>query len=199
MLALRSSGVAKLGFALAVTLMGVLVASPAAGDDRGTVVTHGEIEGTPVTTLTSGADSTRTGEGVTPQAIGLELSPAGCTGITDYPHASNGVVATTFGPYASVHGRTKCNRNVEYVSARSEVWRKVWHGHQKLYTGKLASRSNARNSPDSTPHYYCGGQGTSWYVGYTNHTSIEGGKTYSARTKQEGTKAKSEFECRKVS
>lgn len=141
------------------------------------------------------ATSTASGGEVSIQAS--LYSPGGCVGQTDYAHSSNGYVKTTYGPYASVHGRTVCVQPVALVTAKAEVWKKVWHGNTRLLVGPLVDRQWSRQSPDSAPHYYCGGQGTNWYVGITNHTSVEGGTTYTARTVQYGTRAVSEFECRR--
>lgn len=143
-----------------------------------------------------GAQEGDSPDGMSPNAsTGVKQSPAGCVGYTDYPHSSNGKVATTSGPYASVHGRTKCNSNVTTVTARAEVWKKVWHGNHRLLVGDLASRKNNRNSGDSTPHYNCKGTGKAWYVGITNHSSLEGGTWYTARSIEYGTQNKSEFTC----
>lgn len=130
-----------------------------------------------------------------PAAVSKEYSPAGCKGYTDYPHSSNGYIKTDNGPYASVHGRTKCNAQVPRVTARAEVWRKAWHGNTRLFIGNEASQTKSKTSGNSTPHYNCVGDGTQWYVGITNHTSLEGGKLYTQRTVEYGTKEKSEFNC----
>lgn len=130
-----------------------------------------------------------------PSVVGVLVSPAGCVGITDYPHPSNGQYATNSGPMVSVHGRTKCNSAVTTVTAKSEVWKKVWRGYQRMMTGKVSSRNNSKTSYDSAPHYRCVGQGRQWWVGITNHSSLEGGRLYTTRTIEEGTSEKSNFQC----
>lgn len=132
---------------------------------------------------------------IAPAAVSGKISPAGCVGITDYPHSSNGKIGTSNVPYASVHGRTKCDSQVSRVTARAEVWRKVWHGNQRLMYGALASNDRSTRSGDSSPHYWCKGNGTQWYVGITNHSSLEDGEWYTARTVEYGTREKSEFNC----
>jgi len=132
---------------------------------------------------------------VAPMSVSVRISPAKCVGQTDYPHSSNGRVRTTGGPYASVHGRTKCQWEADRVTARAEVWKKVWHGNTRLKTGPLAANNYDYESDDSTPHYYCEGQGKAWYVGITNHSSYEGGKWYTARTIEDGTQSMSQFTC----
>lgn len=132
---------------------------------------------------------------VAPMATTVTYSPAKCVGTTDYPHSSNGRIRTTNGPYASVHGRTKCQWEADRVTARAEVWKKAWHGNTHLLTGTLAARNYDYVSGDSKPHYYCVGKGKAWYVGITNHSSYEGGKWYTARTIEYGTQSMSEFTC----
>lgn len=199
---------AAIGLCLAVPVTATAAVTPPAGEAVEVVAVQDEAAA-PETVSDSEEDlppllpsgSSLSGEqdtsgGIGPRAVGgIVASPAGCVGITDYPHSSNGKVGTKNGPYASVHGRTKCNTNVTTVTARAEVWKKVWHGNQRLETGTLASVSNFRNSGDSTPHYYCKGTGKAWYVGITNHSSLEGGKWYTARTIEYGTQAMSEFTC----
>ena len=85
--------------------------------------------------------------------------------------------------------------NVTTVTARAEVWKKVWHGNTQLLVGNLSSYNNDRHSGDSTPHYYCVGTGKAWYVGITNHSSLESGKWYTARTIEYGSQEKAEFTC----
>lgn len=125
----------------------------------------------------------------------MQYSPAKCRGITDYPHSSDGVRATTNGPYVSVHGRTTCQYNAGGLSAQAGVWKKVWHGNELKLTGNLATAKNSYQTYDSTPHYYCKGQGNASWVGITNHVSVEGGVTYTLRTVNEGTPSKSTFKC----
>ena len=113
----------------------------------------------------------------------LLRSPAGCEGSTAYPHSSNGKIRTSNGPYASVHGRTVCDRSVSRVSAQTSIYRTRWYGEQFMELGKLQEQYVSRTSKDSTPHYYCKGDGTHTYIGYTVSKSLENGTVFSATTR----------------
>lgn len=113
-------------------------------------------------------------------------SPARCTGQTNYPHKS--------GNYASVHGRMKCKYVAGKVSTTTRLARDRWYGLESLRT-RTSTRTNHTTSTDATPHYYCKGQGTYSYRGYSTHYSVEGGKTYRAGTSNWQLPGKSRFKC----
>jgi hypothetical protein len=129
--------------------------------------------------------------------ITVTPSPAGCFSQTDNPHSSNGKVRTSHGPYVSVHGRTECRKAVTSLSATTSIYRNRWYGEQLVLTGKTATSKGTWRSNDSTPHYLCSGQGTYTYIGYTTSSSIEGGKTYYAlsRNANGGKTNMNRFDC----
>lgn len=115
---------------------------------------------------------------MTTMSSSVEYSPAGCTGKTDYPHASPGPINPS---YASVHGRTLCKATVTEVSTTTVLKRLRWYGMQTLSTD-TSSGTSTSGSGDAHPHWYCKGAGTYSYYGYSNHRSVESGKTYTTST-----------------
>lgn len=131
---------------------------------------------TPVPTAVA-VDSSTGDEGV---------SPVGCKGTTDYPHKS--------GIYASVHGRTKCNRAVPRVEVATALYRDRWFGPQRLKVGSSA-RNNKEASYDATPHWECKGVGGGKYRAFSAHASLEGGKIYRATSQNWQIPGVSQFSC----
>jgi hypothetical protein len=114
------------------------------------------------------------------------LSPARCTGSTDYPHKS--------GTQASVHGRIRCDYAVPYVVTSTAITRDRWYGLQTLLTD-TSRRTNSWTSYDATPHPSCLNKGTYSYRGFSSHLSYEGGVSYTSNTSNWQLPGVSRFTC----
>lgn len=114
------------------------------------------------------------------------VSPAGCTGYTDYPHKS--------GTDASVHGRMECKYAVPYVSTATAIVRVHWYGLETLNTG-TAEKYNFWTSYDATPHASCLNSGSFDYKGFSAHRSVEGGVSYTSQTSNWRYPSPSHFTC----
>lgn len=101
-------------------------------------------------------------------------SPAKCKGRTHYPHWSN--------HHASVHGSTNCLYSVSSAWVGTSLTRQRWWGRQQL-DYDTSSSTNKSTSYDAAPHYYCKDQGYYDYTGWSDHRSVEGGKTYYASSR----------------
>lgn len=166
---------------IAVFAGGLLLASPAGAADSHRSYPQDQ---KPVSSLSTGAST----EGASTFAVstGLDLSPSGCRGYTDYPHKS--------GSDAAVHGRTTCLVPVSYVQVSTDLARDRWYGMEFLANGK-SSRNNNRKSYDATPHWNCSGVGTYTYRGYSSHLTLENGKNYYANTANWQVPGESRFAC----
>lgn len=115
---------------------------------------------------------------ITPAPMAVDFSPAGCVGQTDDPHPSPGHINPTD---ASVHGHTDCDFVVSHVDVSTVLKRQRWYGQQTLESD-YANRWNSNYSDHATPHWNCEGTGIYSYYGYSVHTSLENGTTYSIST-----------------
>ena len=113
-----------------------------------------------------------------------EPSPAGCEGKTHYVHNSTLVKY----PWTiSVHGSTSCKRDATSLKTYTALYMQRWWGWQ-LKKDDTKTASYARATKDAAPHWYCKGEsGARNYLGQTQHTSVENGKTYTATTTQRAT------------
>lgn len=118
--------------------------------------------------------STTAPDGLT--TLGLQFSPAGCNGQTDWPH---------LGGYgwqeASVHGRTKCSVPVYYVGVTTTLQKQGWLWWDNMQTGS-SSMVNSNNSQDATPHWNCVSAGSQNYRGVSSHWSQEPAGSFAAET-----------------
>jgi hypothetical protein len=96
-------------------------------------------------------------------------NPYGCYGQTDFPHLSINE--------ASVHGRTRCARQVVELSVATTLYRGRWFGAE-LLENDASSRSFSDDSRDATPHWRCLGSGTYTYEGDSNHEAFDGGRHF---------------------
>ena len=135
--------------------------------------------GTRNTSLSSGAPTLAA-------SVSSALSPAGCTGYTDYPHKS--------GTMASVHGRMICNYPVSYVVTSTSLTRDRWYGLETIATD-TSGREVSSKSYDATPHATCLNEGTYSYRGFSSHLSSEGGVSYTSNTSNWQDPGVSRFAC----
>lgn len=126
--------------------------------------------------------------GISPLAASVTYSPAGCKGTTDYPHKSTSAMRE-----ASVHGRTKCVRQVAIVQVQTNLYRDRWNGLE-LLDGRFKSSINQVRTEDATPHWNCSASGTHSYRAYSTHKSYEG-KWYTAATNNWQLPGMSRFSC----
>jgi hypothetical protein len=133
-----------------------------------------------------GAKSAASAASAAGPLIASVLSPAGCTGSTDYPHKS--------GTQASVHGRMRCDYAVPYVVTSTAITRDRWYGLETLLTD-TSKRTNSWTSYDATPHPSCLHEGTYDYRGFSSHLSNEGGVSYTSNTSNWQLPGVSHFTC----
>lgn len=119
-------------------------------------------------------------------AAATALSPAGCTGSTDYPHKS--------GYEASVHARMACRTVVQRLETVTVLTRDRWYGPEQVAADSSAT-DYLRTSYDAHPHWNCKGQGTYTYRGYSQHASLENGTIYKATTSNWQVPGVSRFAC----
>ena len=110
---------------------------------------------------------------VSPNSLPIGVSPAGCTGQTDYAHKS--------GTQASVHGRTTCTFFTNGVGVTTYLWNLAWFGWVDLNSG-TSSRPSGTTSYDATPHSACASTDPHSFFGSSSHYSIEGSTTYTGST-----------------
>lgn len=123
-------------------------------------------------------------------------SPAGCTGSTDYPHATTfkTIQGRRVPTQVSVHGRIRCSYGVQRLETVSMITRDEWYGLSRIAIGSSYS-TNSRTSYDATPHRTCLGHGLRSYRGYSEHASLEGRTIYRSATRNWQLPGMSRFRC----
>lgn len=165
--------------AAGVLALSLLSAAPASADEP--VPPHGpiiDVPGTPYQedpSVESNLAPMPSGEkGGAQTDAGIEISPAGCRGQTDYAHWSQA-------NEASVHGRTKCDVAVSHLGVSTTLQKESWFGFDNMATGS-SDYYGGNNSGDATPHWGCYLWGYQTYRGTSYHYSIESSGTYTGNT-----------------
>lgn len=118
----------------------------------------------------------------------VAYSPAECIGSTDAPHASvyQQIPGYIGKDSVSVHARTRCKAVVQQVTVQTTIKRERWYGLETVMTSPVQKLSNNTWSGTASPHWMCAGEGTYTYRAYSTHTSLEGGKLYTASSANYG-------------
>lgn len=108
-------------------------------------------------------------------SVPMSGNPYGCYGQTDYAHPHY--------PYASVHGRTKCNLNSpSTLSVTTDLRKLGWFGEWTSMASHSSSTSYKLTSNDAHPHWNCTGWGSQAYKGTSSHYARIGSTDYYAYT-----------------
>lgn len=106
-------------------------------------------------------------------------SPTGCYGKTDNPHKS--------GSFASVHARTRCPNQVYPMIVSLNLQRGRWYGWENLAHN---ARERTTTGVETVAKWYCAGQPTDTYRGFTYHRATVGGNAAIAYTSNDN-----QFSC----
>ena len=166
----RKTGILAATVSLAA-LLGVGLAAPAYAD--GVSSSTPAIPGPGGPTSSALTVSPESASGPIGRSAALGVSPGGCSDQTDHAHKS--------GSESSVHGRTTCNFPVTSASVTTYLYNQQWFGWNLLNSG--TSKTTGKNtSNDAHPHYPCSTSNVNSFYGASAHSSVEGGRTYSAST-----------------
>jgi hypothetical protein len=118
--------------------------------------------------------------GFVPQGstVPVELSPAGCVGKSNNPHATNDDYGRRIVKGIS---QIDCTSWVYSLRTTAQLWRKRWWGYEKVGTkGDNTNCCDVRQVKASGTFYPC--QNNTWRL-TADHWSVEyNGKTYTAST-----------------